>query len=85
MGADAAGIYISASYITGIDSPENKKFLEGMARKFGDDLKTPNDLSVPQYEGVYLLQARGREGRVDRSGGGDRRRSTRSASRGRAA
>jgi urea transport system substrate-binding protein len=56
MGADAAGIYISASYITGIDSPENKKFLEGMARKFGDDLKTPNDLSVPQYEGVYLYK-----------------------------
>ena len=56
MGADAAGIYISASYITGIDSPENKTFLEGMARKFGDDLKTPNDLSVPQYEGVYLYK-----------------------------
>ena len=56
MGADAAGIYISASYITGIDSPENKQFLEGMARKFGDDLKTPNDLSVPQYEGVYLYK-----------------------------
>jgi branched-chain amino acid transport system substrate-binding protein len=56
MGADAAGIYISASYITGIDSPENKKFLEAMARKFGDDLKTPNDLSVPQYEGVYLYK-----------------------------
>jgi branched-chain amino acid transport system substrate-binding protein len=56
MGADAAGIYISASYITGIDSPENKKFLESMTRKFGDDLKTPNDLSVPQYEGVYLYK-----------------------------
>jgi urea transport system substrate-binding protein len=56
MGADAAGIYISASYITGIDSPENKKFLEGMARKYGDALKTPNDLSVPQYEGVYLYK-----------------------------
>jgi branched-chain amino acid transport system substrate-binding protein len=56
MGADAAGIYISASYITGIDSPENRKFLEAMARKFGDDLKTPNDLSVPQYEGVYLYK-----------------------------
>ena len=56
MGADAAGIYISASYITGIDSPENKKFLEAMAHKFGDDLKTPNDLSVPQYEGVYLYK-----------------------------
>jgi branched-chain amino acid transport system substrate-binding protein len=56
MGADAAGIYISASYITGIDSPENKKFLEAMAHKFGDGLKTPNDLSVPQYEGVYLYK-----------------------------
>jgi urea transport system substrate-binding protein len=56
MGADAAGIYISASYITGIDSPENKKFLEAMAQKFGDGLKTPNDLSVPQYEGVYLYK-----------------------------
>jgi urea transport system substrate-binding protein len=56
MGADAAGIYISASYITGIDSPENKKFLEAMAQKFGDNLKTPNDLSVPQYEGVYLYK-----------------------------
>lgn len=57
MGADAAGIYISASYITGIDSAENKTFLEAMAAKFGDDLKTPNDLSVPQYEAVYLYKA----------------------------
>jgi urea transport system substrate-binding protein len=56
MGADAAGIYISASYITGIDSPENKAFLEAMTKKFGDGLKTPNDLSVPQYEGVYLYK-----------------------------
>ena len=57
MGADAAGIYISASYITGIDSKENQDFLAAMAEKFGDDLKTPNDLSVPQYEGVYLYKA----------------------------
>ena len=56
MGADAAGIFISASYITGIDSPENKAFLAAMAEKFGDELKTPNDLSVPQYEGVYLYK-----------------------------
>lgn len=56
MGADAAGIYISASYITSIDSPENKAFLAAMAEHFGDDLKTPNDLSVPQYEGVYLYK-----------------------------
>ena len=57
MGADAAGIYISASYITGIDSAENQAFLAAMAEHFGDDLKTPNDLSVPQYEAVYLYKA----------------------------
>ena len=56
MGGDAAGIYISASYITGIDSPENKAFLANMEKHFGDKLKTPNDLSVPQYEGVYLYK-----------------------------
>lgn len=56
MGADAAGIYISASYITGIDSEENKTFLKAMEEHFGDKLKTPNDLSVPQYEGVYLYK-----------------------------
>ena len=56
MGGDAAGIFISASYITGIDSPENQAFLAAMAEKFGDELKTPNDLSVPQYEGVYLYK-----------------------------
>jgi branched-chain amino acid transport system substrate-binding protein len=57
MGADANGIFISASYVTSIDSPENKKFLAAMEKKFGKDLKTPNDLSVPQYEGVYLYKA----------------------------
>ena len=57
MGTDAEGIYISASYVTGIDSPANKKFLDAMAKKFGADLKTPNDLSVPQYEAVYAYKA----------------------------
>jgi urea transport system substrate-binding protein len=57
MGADAEGIYISASYITSIDSAKNKEFLAAMQKKFGADLKTPNDLSVPQYEGVYLYKA----------------------------
>ena len=27
-----------------------------MEKHFGADLKTPNDLSVPQYEGVYLYK-----------------------------
>lgn len=57
MGAEAAGILISASYVTGIDSAENKAFLDAMAAKFGDELRTPNDLSVPQYEAVYLYKA----------------------------
>lgn len=56
MGADAAGIFISASYITGIESQENLQFLEAMKKHFGDELKTPNDLSVPQYEAVYLYK-----------------------------
>lgn len=57
MGTDAAGIYISASYLTSIDSVENKSFMAAMAKKFGADLKTPNDLSVPQYEAIYLYKA----------------------------
>ena len=57
MGADGAGIYISASYITGIDTPANKAFLAAMGEKFGADLKTPNDLSVPEYEAIYLYKA----------------------------
>jgi branched-chain amino acid transport system substrate-binding protein len=57
MGSDATGIYLSASYVTGIESAENKTFLAAMAKKFGADLKTPNDLSVPEYEGVYAYKA----------------------------
>jgi urea transport system substrate-binding protein len=57
MGADADGIYISGSYLTNIDSAKNKEFMAAMQKKFGADLKTPNDLSVPQYEGVYAYKA----------------------------
>jgi branched-chain amino acid transport system substrate-binding protein len=57
MGADAEGIVISGSYLTNIDSPKNKEFLASMGKKFGDKLKTPNDLSVPQYEAIYLYKA----------------------------
>ena len=55
MGADAEGIFISASYVTSIDTPANKKFLADMKAKFGDGLKTPNDLSVPEYKGILRL------------------------------
>lgn len=57
MGADAAGIYISASYVTSIGSDANRKFLAAMQQKFGSALRTPNDLSVPQYEAIYLYKA----------------------------
>jgi urea transport system substrate-binding protein len=57
MGADAAGIHISASYLSRIESAENKRFLAAMKKKFGSDLLTPNDLSVPQYDAIYLYKA----------------------------
>ncbi|MFH0129271.1 substrate-binding protein [Variovorax sp. VaC1] len=57
MGDVAGGMYMSASYLTGIDIPENRKFLEAMKKKFGADLKTPNELSEPQYEAFFLYKA----------------------------
>lgn len=64
MGPDAEGIYISGSYFTNIDNAKNKAYLAAMSKKFGADLKTPNDLSVPQYEAVYLYKAA-----VEKAGG----------------
>jgi ABC-type branched-subunit amino acid transport system substrate-binding protein len=57
MGDVATGIYMSASYLTTIDTPENQKFLAAMGKKFGKELKTPNELSEPQYEAFYLFKA----------------------------
>jgi len=57
MGADASGIFISGSYVTNIDTPANRTFLAAAEKRFGKDLKTPNDLSVPEYEAIYLYKA----------------------------
>ena len=57
MGADAEGTYITASYLTTLDSPKAKEFMAAMQKKFGTNLKTPNDLSVPQYDAIYLYKA----------------------------
>lgn len=57
MGSVASGIIIAGSYMTSIDTPENKTYLDAMKKKFGDELKTPNDLSVPQYEAIYAYKA----------------------------
>lgn len=64
MGEDATGIYVSSSYFTSVDSPANKAFLGAMRAKFGEGLLTPNDLSVPQYDAIYLYKAA-----VERAGG----------------
>jgi urea transport system substrate-binding protein len=52
-GNAAEGVYYTGDYFTGIDNPENKKFLDAMKKKFGANLKTPNSLSQPQYDGVW--------------------------------
>jgi ABC-type branched-subunit amino acid transport system substrate-binding protein len=57
MGDVATGIYTSGSYLTSIDTPGNKKFLAAMDKRFGKDLKTPNELSEPQYEAFFLYKA----------------------------
>lgn len=56
MGTDAEGVFMSASYVSSLDTPANKKFLAAMNAKFGGELKTPNDLSVPEYEAIYLYK-----------------------------
>src|ERR1700678_2972845 len=57
MAADADGVFISASFLTNIDTPANHKFMSAMKAKFGGKLLTPNDLSVPEYDAVYLYKA----------------------------
>lgn len=57
MAADADGVFISASFLTNIDTPANQHFMAEMKAKFGDKLLTPNDLSVPEYDAVYLYKA----------------------------
>src|SRR5258708_32699538 len=52
-GNAAEGVYYTGDYFTGLDNPENKKFLDAMKKKFGAGLKTPNSLSEPEYDGIY--------------------------------
>jgi len=52
-GNAAEGVYYTGDYFTGLDNAENKTFLEAMKKKFGGDLKTPNSLSEPEYDGIY--------------------------------
>ena len=57
MGGNAEGVYLAASYISSLDTPANREFLQAIKDKFGDDAETPNELSVPQYDGIYAYAA----------------------------
>ena len=57
IGADGAGVYIVQSYLTSIDNPQNEAFKAGLQKMFGADMKTPNDLSEPEYDGIFLYKA----------------------------
>jgi branched-chain amino acid transport system substrate-binding protein len=54
VGSAAAGTYMAASYLNTIDTPGNKKFLEALKAKFGDDVKPQGYLSEPSYDTVHL-------------------------------
>ncbi|KGD88173.1 amino acid ABC transporter [Achromobacter sp. RTa] len=66
MGDTAAGMYMSSSYLTSIDTPQNRKFLDGLKTKFGGQAKTANEFSAAQYEGFFLYKAA-----VEKAGGTD--------------
>ena len=57
MGGDAEGVYLAASYISSLDTPANREFLQAIKDKFGDDAETPHELSVPLYDGIYAYAA----------------------------
>ncbi len=57
IGPDAAGTYLSQSYFTGIENSKNTDFKAALKKMFGANMKTPNDLSEPEYDGIYLYKA----------------------------
>jgi len=56
MGSVADGMYMSASYLTNIDNPQNTHFKQALSAKFGAETKTANELSEPQYEAFFLYK-----------------------------
>ena len=57
MGDAAKDMYMSAFYLTNIDTAGNHHFVDALNKKFGGELKTPNELSEPQYEAFFLYKA----------------------------
>jgi branched-chain amino acid transport system substrate-binding protein len=48
---------LSQSYFTGIENSKNTAFKAALKKMFGANMKTPNDLSEPEYDGIYLYKA----------------------------
>jgi hypothetical protein len=70
MGDVASGMYMSASYLTGIDIPENTRSSrcdEEEVRRRPEDAQRAVGAAV---RGLLPVQGRGREGRLDRCGQG---------------
>jgi branched-chain amino acid transport system substrate-binding protein len=53
LGPDGEGIYVPASYFATVDTPENKKFVDALKKKFGDKMATPTFFSAPTYDAVH--------------------------------
>ena len=53
LGPDGEGIYVPASYFSTIDTPENKKYIAALRKKFGNKMATPTFFSAPTYDAVH--------------------------------
>lgn len=47
---------MSSAYVSTLDTPENKAFNDGLRAKFGDEMLTPSDFSVPLYDAIPLYK-----------------------------
>jgi ABC-type branched-subunit amino acid transport system substrate-binding protein len=54
LGKAAAGTYVSAGYLAALDTAENKSFLGGLTKKFGDRAK-PDLWGVFAYNAMHVL------------------------------
>jgi urea transport system substrate-binding protein len=53
LGPDGEGIYVPASYFSTLDTPENKKYIDALKKKFGEKMATPTFFSAPTYDAVH--------------------------------
>jgi urea transport system substrate-binding protein len=54
MGPSAEGIFTTGEYFQGVDTPENKTFIENYKKSYGADTKLQTFMSIGIYEAVHL-------------------------------